>query len=232
MTVTGVSIMTVPVTVGVSTRRNSESRAEKANWKSARAITSVTSRPGPPAASAATLTAIAAPGVPMARIWPAPNRPARNAWSIVVAPHAATEANTAQSRTLSGWPAAWNTTVAISTAPGRLSAAIWRASPVASGSGMFASGRRRSAESRSDESRSDGSGCHAAFPLAGTEGGFAGRRPPSRLPDLPFAVPGRGVACYVVPFPGRPHSPGASAQSTLAGQTGRLDADGAQHTGR
>ena len=68
MTVTGVSIMTVPVTVGVRIRLNSESRTEKANWKIARLTTRMASMAGPPAASAAMLTAIATPGVPMARM--------------------------------------------------------------------------------------------------------------------------------------------------------------------
>ena len=48
VTVTGVSIMTVPVTVGVRIRLNSESRTEKANWKSARTTTRMASRAGPP----------------------------------------------------------------------------------------------------------------------------------------------------------------------------------------
>ena len=68
MTVTGVSIMTVPVTVGVRIRLNSESRIEKANWKSARHMTRTASRAGPPAASAPMLTAIATPEVPVARM--------------------------------------------------------------------------------------------------------------------------------------------------------------------
>ena len=66
ITVTGVSIMTVPVTVGVRMRRNSDSRAEKANWNNARPITRVASNAGPPAASAAVLTAIAGAAAPMA----------------------------------------------------------------------------------------------------------------------------------------------------------------------
>ena len=68
VTVTGVSIMTVPVTVGVRIRLNSESRTEKASWKSARPTTRMASRAGPPAASAAMLTAIAAPDAPVAKM--------------------------------------------------------------------------------------------------------------------------------------------------------------------
>ena len=65
ITVTGVSMMTVPVTVGVRMRRNRERRAENANWHSARMKTRVASNDGPPALSAAMLTAMAAPAVPI-----------------------------------------------------------------------------------------------------------------------------------------------------------------------
>ena len=67
MTVTGVSMMTVPVTVGVRIRRNSASRAENANWNRARIRTRMASNAGPPSASAAMLTAMAAPEVPVTR---------------------------------------------------------------------------------------------------------------------------------------------------------------------
>ena len=66
ITVTGVSMMIVPVTVGVRIRRNSASRAAKANCRSAMASTSVARRAGPPASSAAMLTAMAAPDAPVA----------------------------------------------------------------------------------------------------------------------------------------------------------------------
>ena len=67
ITVTGVSMMTVPVTVGVRIRRKSASRAENASWKRARATTRVASRAVPPASRAAMHTAMAAPDVPVAR---------------------------------------------------------------------------------------------------------------------------------------------------------------------
>ena len=54
ITVTAISMMTVPATVGVRIRRNSEE-----------ARTSVASIPGPPLASAAMQTAMKAPEVPM-----------------------------------------------------------------------------------------------------------------------------------------------------------------------
>ena len=68
MTVTGVSISTVPVTVGVRMRRNSERRVANANWTRARMTTRVASSAGPPAARAAMLTAMEAPDVPIARM--------------------------------------------------------------------------------------------------------------------------------------------------------------------
>ena len=68
MTVTGVSISTVPVTVGVRMRRNSDRRAANANWTRARMTTRVPSNAGPPVARAAMLTAMAAPDVPIARM--------------------------------------------------------------------------------------------------------------------------------------------------------------------
>ena len=66
ITVTGISMITVPATVGVRMRRNSESRAESANWNSAETATSVASMAGPPLAIAATQIAMNAPEVPMA----------------------------------------------------------------------------------------------------------------------------------------------------------------------
>ena len=67
-TVTGISMITVPETTGVKTRRSSESRADSANWNRAEAATRVASRPGPPRASAVTQTAMNAPEVPISRM--------------------------------------------------------------------------------------------------------------------------------------------------------------------
>ena len=66
ITVTGVSIRMVPVTVGVRMRRNRASRAEKANCRSAMASTKAASSGGPPASRAAMLTPMAAPEAPVA----------------------------------------------------------------------------------------------------------------------------------------------------------------------
>ena len=67
-TVTGISMMTVPATIGVKTRRNSDRRAARANWNSAETATSSASSPGPPASIAATDTAMKAPEVPISRM--------------------------------------------------------------------------------------------------------------------------------------------------------------------
>ena len=65
ITVTAMSMMTVPATVGVMILRTHASRAAKPNWNSAEMSTSVASMAGPPSASAVTLTAMNAPEVPM-----------------------------------------------------------------------------------------------------------------------------------------------------------------------
>ena len=67
ITVTGISMMTVPATVGVRIRRNSDRRVASANWNSAETTTRVASIAGPPLAIAATQIAMKAPDVPMAR---------------------------------------------------------------------------------------------------------------------------------------------------------------------
>ena len=54
MTVTAMSMITVPATTGVMMRRRSASFHESPNWKSEEAMTSVASRPGPPSTSAVT----------------------------------------------------------------------------------------------------------------------------------------------------------------------------------
>ena len=53
MTLTEISMITVPVTVVVNSRRSSSNRAERRNWNSEEAITSLARRTGPPALSAA-----------------------------------------------------------------------------------------------------------------------------------------------------------------------------------
>ena len=65
ITVTAMSMITVPATVGVTIRRSSESRSESANWNRAEMATRVASSPGPPCTSAVTHTAMKAPEVPI-----------------------------------------------------------------------------------------------------------------------------------------------------------------------
>ena len=64
-TVTASSRMTMPPTVGVIRRRNSESRAANRNCTSAELATRVASRGSPPTVAAAVQTAMNAPEVPM-----------------------------------------------------------------------------------------------------------------------------------------------------------------------
>ena len=63
--VTGISMITVPHTVGVRIRRSSASRVASANWNSAETATSVASSPGPPFSIAVTQTAMKAADVPI-----------------------------------------------------------------------------------------------------------------------------------------------------------------------
>ncbi len=77
--VTGISMITVPHTVGVRIRRSSDNCAESPNWNRADTVTSVASRPGPPSASAVTQTAMKAAEVPISSTWPEPTRPTRTA---------------------------------------------------------------------------------------------------------------------------------------------------------
>ena len=98
ITVTAISMITVPATVGVMMRRSSASRSESANWNSAEIATRVASNPGPPSTSDVTQTAMKAPEVPMRSGYPAPIRPTRTACMIVVSPLTRSAAKTAQVR--------------------------------------------------------------------------------------------------------------------------------------
>ena len=98
ITVTGISRITVPETVGVSTRRNSERRSDRTIWNSAAAATSVASNGGPPSATAVMQTAMKAPELPIMSTWPMPMRPSRTVCITVAAPQIKVAANTAQAR--------------------------------------------------------------------------------------------------------------------------------------
>ena len=65
ITVTGISMITVPATGGVSIRRNRDSRLASPNWNSEDMMTSVASIAGPPSAMAVMQTAMKAPDVPI-----------------------------------------------------------------------------------------------------------------------------------------------------------------------
>ena len=68
MIVAAISMTTVPVTVGVKTRRTQDSRCDRTSWKSEETRTSAASNGGPPAVRAAMQTAINAPEVPIRRM--------------------------------------------------------------------------------------------------------------------------------------------------------------------
>ena len=98
MTVTGISMTTVPETDGVSTRWKSDNWAESRIGTNDAIRTRIAISAGPPSATAVTQTAMKAPEAPITSTWPEPMRPARKACRIVVAPQIATVANTAHER--------------------------------------------------------------------------------------------------------------------------------------
>ena len=129
MTVTGISMITVPATTGVRTRRKSDSREASPNWKREETRTSVASSAGPPSAIAVMHTAMNAPDVPISRTYPAPIRPKRTAWLRVLTPLIATDAKTAQDTNDSGPPAARITIAGVRTMPATQSTASWNPRP-------------------------------------------------------------------------------------------------------
>ena len=98
MTVTGISMTTVPETVGVRMRWNSDNRAESRIGTNDATSTRIAISAGPPSATAVMQTAMKAPDAPITSTCPEPIRPARKACKIVVAPQIATVANTAHER--------------------------------------------------------------------------------------------------------------------------------------
>ena len=96
--VTEISIITVPATAGVISRRNRASRVDRVNWNNDERTTRVASKAGPPSTRAATQTAINVPDVPIRREYPAPIRPTRTACITVVKPLTVSAAKTAQVR--------------------------------------------------------------------------------------------------------------------------------------
>ena len=140
ISVTGISMITVPQTVGVRIRRRSDRRVESPNWNSAESVTSVASRPGPPSTRAVTQTAMNAADVPISSTWPEPTRPTRTACSTVVTPLIARAAKVAHDRNPSLPPAARTTMAGVRTMPATVSIANWKPSPSASAGGGCSSG--------------------------------------------------------------------------------------------
>ena len=145
MTVTGRSMITVPVTTGVRMRCNRASRSEKAACASPDTRTRAASIGGPPCTSAATQTAMKGDETPWRLRYPAPNRPTLTACTAVTMPQASMPAKTAHSRYPSA-SAARKTMVGNSTAELRLRTASCRPRPTARGrsTGSVASQRRPS----------------------------------------------------------------------------------------
>ena len=143
ITVTAMSISTVPATTGVTSRRNNESLAASKNWNSEDATTSTANKPGPPSTSAVTHTAMNAPEVPTSSTYPAPMRPNRTAWRIVLTPLTIAAANTAQVRYESLPSAARMTIAGVSTMPAMVSTANWMPIPAVSAVGGLSSGSNR-----------------------------------------------------------------------------------------
>ncbi len=140
ITVTGISMITVPATAGVRILRKSESLVESTNWNNEEITTKVASIAGPPSAIAVTQIAMNAPEVPMTSTYPAPIRPTRTACKIVLTPLTATAANTAQDRKDSLPPAARTMIAGVSTIPDMQRIASCRPRPHASAAGGASSG--------------------------------------------------------------------------------------------
>ena len=96
ITVTAMSMMTVPETTGLNTRRSRDRRDASRNWKSEDMTIRLAIVAGPPSTSAVTQTAKNAPDVPMTRTCPAPMRQKRAACKKVVIPLTISAANIAQ----------------------------------------------------------------------------------------------------------------------------------------
>ena len=139
-TVAAISMCTVPTRVGVTSRRNTESRAEIRSGNSDETMTRQASSAGPPSTSAVTeMPMTAAPG-PAQRTYPAPSRPILTACNAVQAPLIATVQNTVQDRYVSLPPAARITIVGIRTSPVIPTTTSCAPQPNVSGPGGFSSG--------------------------------------------------------------------------------------------
>ena len=108
--VAGISMMTVPETVGVRILRNSVSRKDIASGTTDAMSTRVASSGRPPSATAVTPTPTTASDVPITATYPEPKWPILSACIIVVRPQIAIAANRIQERSASLPPAARTTT--------------------------------------------------------------------------------------------------------------------------
>ena len=97
-TVAAMSMITVPETTGVSSRRNHDSLDASMNWKNDETTIRLAMVAGPPSTMAAMHTAMNAPDVPIISTWPEPMRHTRTACNMVVIPLTTMAANTAHAR--------------------------------------------------------------------------------------------------------------------------------------
>ena len=97
-TVTGINMITTPPTAGVTTFRSQDSLNASANCTKDDTSTSAPNITGPPALSAAMLTAINAPEVPMSNTYPEPIRQNGRACKNVHTPQTNSDAKTAYSK--------------------------------------------------------------------------------------------------------------------------------------
>ena len=87
-------IITVPLTVGVTTRLRMNSQREMASWAPAETSSSVVSVAGPPSATAVMQNGIAKAAVNIGSTAPAPTKPSRRTCNSVERPTTTSEAKT------------------------------------------------------------------------------------------------------------------------------------------
>ena len=89
-------IITVPLTIGVTTRRNINSHLETTSCTTAETTTSEVNVAGPPSTTAEMQNGIANAAVNIGNTMPAPTGPTRRVWIRVEIPTTMSDANTIQ----------------------------------------------------------------------------------------------------------------------------------------
>ena len=140
ISVAGISMMTVPETVGVRILRKSVSRNERASGTADATSTKVASSERPPSATAVTPTPTTASEVPITATYPEPKRRVRSACIIVVRPQMAIAANKIHERSASLPPAVRTMTTGTTTILAMMRTANWKPRPAATGTAGLSSG--------------------------------------------------------------------------------------------